>query len=442
MLNETHSPELKSWVESANQPACDFPIQNLPHSVFRRKGFDEAFRGGVAIGSMILDLPAACASGVFSGLAGDAAEMAGAPALNGLMAMGPVAWSALRLRLSQLLRTGAPEADRLRTCLVPQRAVEFDLPARIGDYTDFFTSYHHMMNAGRIFQPDKAELPNFKWLPIAYHGRSSSVAISGTDFRRPFGQTRPPQSEQPVFGPTQRLDYEMELGFFVGPGNLRGEPIGIDAAEDHIFGVCLLNDWSARDVQAWESQPLGPFLAKNFITSLSPWLVTLEALAPYRCELPRQAGDPPTLPHLLARGGHGQGAFDIQLEVHLRTRASGDQEMRLSRSNLKHGHWSLAQMLTHHTEGGCNLRPGDLMGTGTQSGPQRGEEGCLLELSVGGREPVALANGETRTFLEDGDTVVMRGWCERAGFARIGFGECRGTVLPAVEGALPALAPA
>jgi fumarylacetoacetase len=432
MINETHASELASWVASANLPATDFPIQNLPHGVFRARGGGGAFRGGVAIGDMILDMRAACATGVFDGATHDAAQAAGAETLNGLMAMGPRAWSALRLRLSQVLREGAAEADSLRDCLMPQANAQYAVPAHIGDYTDFFTSWHHMMNAGRIFQPGNPELPNFKWLPLAYHGRASSVAISGTDCRRPLGQTRPPGADQPVFGPTQRLDYEMELGFFVGAGNARGEPIAIADAEDHIFGVCLLNDWSARDVQGWESQPLGPFLAKNFLTSVSPWIVTLEALAPYRCSLPRQAGDPPTLPHLRASGRREQGGFDIQLEASLVTAASSGAQLRLGSSSFKHGYWSLAQMLTHHTEGGCNLRPGDLVGTGTQSGPARGEEGCLLELSVGGREPVKLANGESRSFLEDGDTVVLRGWCGRAGFARIGFGECRGTVLPAI----------
>ncbi|HSV54612.1 MAG TPA: fumarylacetoacetase [Burkholderiaceae bacterium] len=431
MTHETHRPDLKSWVLSANQAGSDFPIQNLPHGVFRRRGSGEAFRGGVAIGEMILDMPAACTAGAFHGAASDAAEMAAASTLNGLMAMGPAAWSALRLRLSQLLRTGAPEAQKLAACLVAQSEAEYAVPAQIGDYTDFFTSYHHMMNAGRIFQPDKAELPNFKWLPIAYHGRASSVEISGTNFRRPLGQSKPPSADQPMFGPTRRLDYEMELGFFVGPGNARGESIAIDDADDHIFGVCLLNDWSARDVQAWESMPLGPFLAKNFITSISPWIVTLEALRPYRCALPREAGDPPTLAHLQASSERAEGGLDIQLEVRLQTAASGGTQMPLSRSSARHGYWSMAQMLTHHAEGGCNLRPGDLMGTGTQSGPTAGEEGCLLELSAGGRTPVLLANGETRSFLEDGDTVILRGWCERAGYARIGFGECRGTVLPA-----------
>ncbi|MBI5277535.1 MAG: fumarylacetoacetase [Burkholderiales bacterium] len=428
-LNATHDPKLQSWVESANSSTTDFPIQNLPHGVFRRKASSESFRGGVAIGDMILDLPAACARGVFSDVSGEPAEAAGAATLNGLMALGPVAWSALRLRLSQLLRTGAVEADALRACLLPQAEAEYALPARIGDYTDFFTSYHHMVNAGRVFQPDAPPLPNFKWLPIAYHGRASSVEVSGASFHRPLGQTRAPGAAKPVFGPSRRVDYEMELGCWVGPGNRRGEPIAIDDAENHIFGVCLFNDWSARDVQGWESMPLGPFLAKNFLSTVSPWIVTLEALAPFRCAIPREAGDPPTLPHL--NPADPNQAFDLQLEVWLHTASSGDTPMRLSRSNFRHCYWSLAQMVAHHTEGGCNLNPGDLLGTGTQSGPQPGEQGCLLELSLGGRQPVQLTNGETRSFLEDGDTVVLRAWGEKAGAARIGFGECSGTVLPA-----------
>ncbi|HSV47042.1 MAG TPA: fumarylacetoacetase [Ramlibacter sp.] len=433
-LNASHDPALESWVASAHQEATDFPIQNLPHGVFRRKGTNEAFRGGVAIGDMILDMHAACAAGVFSGFAADAAEQAAGSALNGLMAMGPPAWSALRLRLSQLLRKGAPEAAALSDCLVSQREAEHALPARIGDYTDFFTSYHHMVNAGRIFLPDAPPLPNFKWLPIAYHGRASTVEISGSDFQRPHGQSRPPQgigtAAQPQHGPSARLDYELELGFFVGPGNARGEPVPLAQAEDHIFGLCLLNDWSARDVQAWEAMPLGPFLAKNFITSVSPWIVTLEALAPYRCALGRGPDDPQELAHLRLGEAAARAAFDIELEALLQTPRSA-APMRLNRTNARHGYWSLAQMLAHHAEGGCRLRPGDLMGTGTQSGPLPGQEGCLLELSAGGRKPVELPNGESRAWLEDGDTVILRAWCERAGHARIGFGECRGTVLPA-----------
>ena len=428
MLNETHDPELKSWVPGADRPGIDFPIQNLPFGVFRPRASFEPLRGGVAIGDMILDLRAASGRGAFAGLAGQAAEAASASSLNGLMAMGPAAWSALRLSLSRLLRAGACEADALQGCLVPQVSAEYAVPAQIGDYTDFLTSFHHMRNAGRIFQPDAPELPHFKWLPIAYHGRSSSVEVSGADFHRPLGQTRPPGAGQPVFGPSKRLDYEMELGFFVGAGNQRGEPISINDAEDHIFGVCLLNDWSARDVQAWEAVPLGPFLSKNFMTTISPWLVTMEALAPYRCTLPREANDPPALAHLQARDGNGQSGLDIQLEVRLQTPSSGANEMRLSASSFAHCYWSLAQMLAHHTGNGCNLRPGDLMGTGTQSGPGVNEQGCLLELAEGGRKPLTLPNDETRTFLEDGDTVILRAWCERSGHARIGFGECRGSV--------------
>lgn len=431
MLNETHDPALRSWVESANDPGCDFPIQNLPYGVFRRAGSTERMRVGVAIGDMILDLPSAFAQGAFHGAAHEAAQHACAPTLNGLMAQGSSAWSALRLALSRLLRDSVPEAERLRDCLVPQREAEHGLPAHIGDYTDFFTSQYHALNAGRLFQPGNPMLPNFKWLPIGYHGRSSSIAISGAGFHRPWGQARAPGATAPVFRPTQGLDYELELGVFIGAGNRLGEPIAIDTAEDHAFGLCLLNDWSARDVQAWEAAPLGPFLAKNFFTTLSPWIVTLEALAPFRCPLPRESGDPETLPSLWPRTGHIDGAFDIQLEARLVTPSTGSAGAPLSRTSYRHAYWSVAQMIAHHTENGCNLRPGDLLGTGTQSGPTRGEEGCLLELTRGGQEPLTLPNGETRGYLQDGDTVVLRGWCERPGQARIGFGECRGTVLPA-----------
>jgi fumarylacetoacetase len=431
LLNETHDPALRSWVASANDPDSDFPVQNLPFGVFRRAGSTEPLRAGVAIGDMILDLPAAVARGAFRGAAQQAAQHACGPMLNALMAEGPSAWSALRLALSRLLRDAVPEADRLHDCLLPQREAEHGLPAHIGDYTDFFTSPYHALNAGRLFQPGSPMLPNFKWLPIGYHGRSSSIAMSGARFHRPLGQVRAPGAEAPVFGPTQRLDYELELGVFIGTGNPLGEPIGIDAAEDHAFGLCLLNDWSARDVQAWEAVPLGPFLAKNFFTTLSPWIVTLEALAPYRCPLPRASGDPPTLPGLWPRTAHLDGAIDIQLEARLVAAGTGGDGVALSRTSHRHAYWSAAQMIAHHTENGCNLRPGDLLGTGTQSGPTPGEEGCLLELTRGGQAPLTLPNGETRSFLHDGDTVVLRGWCERAGQARIGFGDCRGTVLPA-----------
>lgn len=431
MLNDTHTPSLTSWVESANLPGTDFPIQNLPHGVYRRKGRQEAFRGGVAIGDQILDINAACGLGVFTGATSEAAELAGASTLNGLMAAGPEVWSALRRRLSEVLRVGAVEAQDLRAhCLAPQAEAEYAVPARVGNFTDFFSSYDHMVNAGCIFQPDAPPLPNFKWLPLAYHGRASSVEVSGTPFNRPWGQTRVQGATVPSFGPTQGLDYEMELGFWVGPGNVRGTPILIDDAENHIFGVCLLNDWSARDVQGWESMPLGPFLAKNFITTISPWIVTMEALAPFRCALPRQESDQPT--HAYLEPSASQQAFDLTLEVWLQTQANADA-VRLSRSSFKHCYWSMAQMLTHHTEGGCNLFPGDLMGTGTQSGPGRGEQGCLLELSSAGRQPLQLPDGERRSFLHDGDTVILRAWGDKPGYARIGFGECRGTVLPALQ---------
>ena len=434
VLNATHDPALHSWVPSAQAADTDFPIQNLPHGVFRRRGSDEAFRGGVAIGDQILDLALACAAGVFAAEVQPAAQAAAASSLNGLMALGPAAWHGLRAELSRVLRAGAPEAAVLATCLLPQDQAEHALPARIGDYTDFFTSWQHMVNAGRIFNADLPPLQNFSWLPIAYHGRASTVEVSGASFQRPLGISRPPGGN-PVFGPTQGLDYEMELACWVGPGNPRGTPISVDAAEDHIFGVGLLNDWSARDVQAFESMPLGPFLGKSFLTSVSPWIVTLEALAPFRCALPRTPADPPTLPHLLP--ANPQPGLDLELEVTLQTAQGGSTAYTLSRSNARHGFWALSQMLAHHTEGGCSLQPGDLIGTGTQSGPTPGEEGCLLELSRGGRQDVALKDSqgrpanETRRFLADGDTVTLRAWAQRPGARRIGLGTCVGTVLPA-----------
>jgi fumarylacetoacetase len=426
-MNATHDPGLRSWVVSANDGVTDFPIQNLPHGVFRRRGSGESWRGGVAIGNQVLDLGAALALNAFEPASIEAATAASASRLNGLMALGPRAWTALRADLSRLLRADSSLAAPLGRCLVPQQAVEHTLPAQIGDYTDFFTSWHHMLNAGRIFRPDAPPLPNFKWLPIAYHGRASSVEVSGAAVYRPQGQTLAPGASEPGFGLTQRLDYELELAFWVGPGNPRGHSILADDAEQHIFGMSLLNDWSARDVQSWEALPLGPFLAKNFLSTVSPWIVTLEALEPYRCALPRSAEDPPTLPNLqLTQTLPG---YDLQLEAQLHTARSGDLAMRLSRSSFRHCHWAITQMLAHHTEGGCNLRAGDLIGTGTQSGPLPGEQGCLLELSQGGRQPLVLGNGETRSFLEDGDTVVLRAWAERPGAVRVGFGDCRGTVL-------------
>jgi len=428
-LDRTHDPALRSWVASAQAAGSDFPIQNLPHGVFRRRGSGEGWRGGVAIGDQILDLARAASTGVFGAHVAAEVQAAQAASLNALMARGPAAWHALRSELSRVLREGAPEARALAPCLVAQADADYALPAAIGDYTDFFTSWHHMVNAGRIFQPDAPPLPNFRWLPMAYHGRASTVEVSGAPVVRPNGQTRAPGSAVPAFGPTQRLDYELEMGVWVGPGNRRGEPIAIDEAEDHVFGLCILNDWSARDVQAWEAMPLGPFLAKNFLTTVSPWIVTLEALAPYRCALPRTPDDPPTPEHLRSPHAPASQGLDIQLQASLVSARAGAREFVLSRSSMRHCYWSVAQMLAHHTEGGCALRPGDLFGTGTQSGPGDGEQGCLLELTRGGQQALRLADGDERRFLEDGDTVVLRAWCERAPAARIGFGECRGTVV-------------
>ncbi|HTO49892.1 MAG TPA: fumarylacetoacetase [Burkholderiales bacterium] len=432
-LNETHDATLKSWVESANAEGSDFPIQNLPFGVFRRKGSHEAFRGGVAIGAEILDLGAAHRAGLFSGEAAAAAANCSGAALNTFMAMGPSAWAALRLALSRALRAGATHTDKLRGCLVPQAQAEHAVPAEIGDYTDFFASIHHATNVGKLFRPDSPLLPNYKWVPIGYHGRGSSIGVSGQSFPRPRGQKMPPGASEPVFGPSKRLDYELEIGIYIGVGNALGHPIPIAEAERHVFGLGLLNDWSARDIQAWEYQPLGPFLAKSFATTLSPWIVTLEALAPYRVAWTRPAGDPQPLPYLDSPETRARGALDVQLETWLETaqmRASGALPARLSHSSMKHAYWTIGQMVAHHTVNGCNLQPGDLFGSGTLSGPTAGEEGSLLELSVGGKQPVALGNGETRAFLEDGDCVILRAWCERGGCARIGFGDCRGTVGP------------
>jgi fumarylacetoacetase len=434
-LNETHDAALRSWVGSANSGASDFPIQNLPFSVFRRRGGRDAFRGGVAIGDQILDLAAVMASGVFSAEVADAVQAGVQDKLNALMALGPQAWSALRLALSRALRVGAPEQGRIQTCLVPQAEAEFDVPARIGDYTDFYTSMHHATNIGRLFRPDNPLLPNYKWVPIGYHGRGSSIAVSGQQFPRPLGQIVAPGAQVPVLAPSQRLDYELELGVFIGMGNALGSRIAIDDADSHVFGLCLLNDWSARDIQGWEYQPLGPFLSKNFATTISPWIVTLEALAPYRVAWTRPASDPQPLAYLDSPALRTSGAFDIQLEVLIETgtmRAAQLAPATVSRTSYRHAYWNVAQMVAHHTVNGCNLQPGDLLGSGTLSGPTATEAGALIELTVGGKQPLSLPNGESRTFLADGDSVIMRGWCEAPGSARIGFGEVRGQVLPAV----------
>ena len=433
-LNETHDPSLRSWVASANAPESDFPIQNLPFAVFRRRGSAEVFRGGVAIGDQILDLAAAAGAGVIGGEAAVALQAGAEDKLNALMALGAGRWSALRLALSRALREGAAEQASLEACLVPQAQAEYDVPARIGDYTDFYTSVYHATNIGKQFRPDNPLLPNYKWVPIGYHGRASSIGVSGRSFHRPVGQTMAPGAAQPSFGPCQRLDIELELGIFVGTGNSLGERIAMDEAEQHVFGICLLNDWSARDIQAWEYQPLGPFLSKNFATTISPWIVTLEALAPYRVPFNRAAGEPQPLPYLDSEHNRSAGSLDIQLQVGIQTaamRKAGQGDATICRTSYRHAYWTVAQMVAHHTVNGCNLQPGDLFGSGTLSGPTLDQAGALVELTVGGKEPLQLPNGEKRAYLQDEDAVVLRGWCEKAGAARIGFGECWGTVLPA-----------
>ena len=433
-LDETHDPALRSWLASAHLAGTDFPIQNLPFAVFRRQCTLEAFRGGVAIGDQILDLAALAASSVFSGEAAMAAQAGAQDTLNALMALGADAWHALRLALSRALREGAAEQAVLAACLVPQSEAEYGLPARIGDYTDFYTSVHHATNIGRQFRPDNPLLPNYKWVPIGYHGRASSIGVSGQSFHRPVGQTLPPGATQPVFGASKKLDIELELGIFIGSGNALGEPVSIIQAEAHVFGICLLNDWSARDLQAWEYQPLGPFLSKNFATTISPWIVTLEALAPFRTAFVRPEADPQPLPYLDSAANRQQGALDIQLQVGLltpRMREAGQTNATICRTSYRHAYWTVAQLVTHHTVNGCNLQPGDLFGSGTLSGPTLDQAGALIELTTGGKHPLLLPNGESRSYLEDGDAVVIHGWCEKAGAARIGFGECRGTVLPA-----------
>jgi fumarylacetoacetase len=431
-VDATHDPALTSWVATANRDGGDFPVQNLPFAVFRRAASGEALRGGVAIGDEILDLGALAATGLLEGVAAEALAAAAQPTLNALMGAGAQAATALRGALSQALRTASPHTARLRALLVPQSAAEYALAAEVGDYTDFYASIHHATAVGRLFRPDNPLLPNYKWVPIAYHGRASSLRVSGFDFVRPRGQLLPAGAAVPELAATRRLDYELEVGIFIGRGNALGASVPLASAESHVFGLCLLNDWSARDVQSWEYQPLGPFLAKNFATSVSPWVVTLEALAPFRAAWTRPADEPPPLAYLDGAEQRAAGAFDLELEVWLETarmRAAGGAPQRLSHANFRDSWWTVAQMVAHHTVNGCNLQPGDLLGSGTQSGPKAEEAGSLLELSAGGQRPITLANGEQRTFLEDGDRVTFRAWCERKGFRRIGFGELTGTVL-------------
>lgn len=434
MTDETHDPARTSWVASANGHQA-FPIQNLPVGVFSPPG--GAARGGVAIGDRVLDIGAVLEAGLLAGSARDAAELAAGEALNGFLAAGPTAHRALRRAVSALLATDAPATTRALEgrLLHDATTCALRLPARIGDFTDFFAGIHHATAGGRINRPENPLMPNYKYVPVAYHSRASSVRVSGAGVVRPNGQRKPPEQAAPDFGPCRNFDYELELGMWIGPGNDLGCPIPIEEAGRHVAGFCLLNDWSARDIQSWESAPLGPFLAKSLSTSISPWIVMTDALAPFRKpQPPRPNGDPAPLPHLFDAGDQASGAFDMDFEVLISTeamRAAGLPAHTLSRSNALMLYWTAAQMVAHHTSNGCNLQPGDLFGSGTVSGTVPGSEGCLLEMTRGGRVEVALPGGETRRYLQDGDEVIFRGQCRRDGYATIGFGECRGVVLGA-----------
>ncbi|MEZ1439982.1 fumarylacetoacetase [Pseudomonas shirazica] len=422
----------RSWVEHANGHS-DFPLQNLPLGIFSRPG--EAKRCGVAIGDAILDLEAVLAAGQFDGAAKAAVEATRGGVLNAFFALGRNARVALRERLLVLLGEHSEHQAALQAALYPASACQLHVPAQIGDYTDFYVGIEHAKNVGKLFRPDNPLLPNYKYVPIGYHGRASTIRPSGTDVRRPKGQTLPAGHTEPSFGPCARLDYELELGIWIGQGNDIGQAIPVGDAAEHVAGLCLLNDWSARDIQAWEYQPLGPFLSKSFITTISPWVVTAEALEPFRCAQPsRPEGDPQPLSYLLDKRDQAAGAFDIELEVLLLTERMREQGLaphRLTLSNTRSMYWTVAQLVAHHSVNGCQLQPGDLFGSGTLSGATPGSFGSLLEITEGGKHPVELASGEVRKFLEDGDEIILRARCVRDGVASIGFGECRGKVVAA-----------
>jgi len=422
-IDASHDTALRSWVESANDPDTDFPIQNLPFGRFRRAG-ESAWRIGVAIGDQVLDL---CTAGLI-----DHTDM------NRLMQATPQVLRALRLALSEGLRDGSAQRQAFEAALQPQSAVQLGLPCEVGDYTDFYVGIHHATEVGRQFRPENPLLPNYQWVPIGYHGRASTLLPSGAGFRRPRGQVKAPDATRPVLVPTAKLDLELELGIFIGRPNALGVPVSMQDAEAHVFGITLFNDWSARDIQGWEYQPLGPFLSKNFASTVSPWMVTLEALAPFRQPFQRPAGDPDPLPYLDSEHNRAHGAIDVRMEVVLQTARmaqAGQAGDVISRSNFSQAaYWTVAQLVAHHTVNGCALRAGDLFGTGTLSGPGPQQAGSLLEMTTGGKHPITLSTGEQRRFLEDGDTIILRAYCEREGARRIGFGECRGTVLSAFGG--------
>lgn len=438
-MSQTTDPttdlKLVSWVESANAERCDFPIQNLPYGVFRRAGNGEAFRIGVAIGEKILDMEAAFAAGAFAGLDTEIRAALGQPQLNDVMALDVSQRSALRAALSEALREGAGEAGALEPCLVPQAEAEYAMPAHVGDFSDFYSSLHHATNVGAQFRPDNPILPNFRYIPVAYDARASAVAVSGTPLVRPSGQLKF-DAPEPVFAPCRMLDYEAELGIFLSAPREGATRISMEDAEDYVFGLCVLNDWTARDIQRWEYQPLGPFLSKSFRTTLSPWVVSLDALQPFRASYMRPDGEPELLPHLNRADLRARGHIDVKLEVSLQTakmREEGEAPTVLSTSTLKDAYWTIWQLAVHQTSNGCPILPGDLLGSGTLSGPTEDSLACLLEKSRAGKEPFTLPNGETRTFLEDGDLVVIRGYCAD-GERYIGLGSAEGLVQPAVEG--------
>ncbi len=440
-INDTHDPKMQSWVESANDPATDFPIQNLPLGAFIVQHGDHSHAHlGVAIGDQVLDVTMMGEAGYFENDPDEEMRYLARIPLWTPVGMTPGLPEMIRRKMQSFLRTdaaGGQSVRRLRQkCMRPMSELRFVHPVSMFNYTDFYASINHASNVGAMFRPDNPLLPNYKWVPIGYHGRASSIVPSGTPIARPSGQTKADDAPEPKFGPCKMLDYELEVGAIIGPANRIGSPIPIAQAEDHLFGLCLVNDWSARDMQKWEYQPLGPFLAKNFATTISPWVVTTEALAPFRCPaFKRPAGDPAPMEYLRSDENERAGGFNITLEVLLASKQMRDKNLppiRLSRGSFDGMYWTFAQLIAHHTSGGCNLQPGDLLASGTVSGTTPDSRGCMLELSWDGpgkpRKPIELPTGEKRTFLEDGDEVIMRGWCEREGYRKIGFGECRGSI--------------
>ncbi|HEY4318569.1 MAG TPA: fumarylacetoacetase [Herbaspirillum sp.] len=437
-LNASHDPQRRSWIASANEQDCDFPIQNLPFGIFSN---EDGKRAGVAIGDRIVDLRALLAEGLLEGEAAVAGESVRDGRLNGLMALDPRYASALRLALSDLLREDSPLLQKARAAapriLLPMTQATMELPCEIGDYSDFLTSLHHTERHGRYKGLKDPLPPAFKSLPIAYHSRASSIRVSGATVVRPNGQYKNAQGEV-AFGPAPMMDFELELAAFVGNGNALGKPIAIDDAGGHIFGYCLLNDWSAKSIQWWE-QVLGPFLGKSFISSISPWIVTQEALAPFRLPAPtRPAGDPAPLPHLDGKKDRAEGGLDIALEAWLSTPARREAQqppLRITQTHLQNLYWTFGQMLTHHASNGCNLRPGDLIGSGTISGAEDSARACITELTNAGADPLPVGQGETRTALQDGDEIILKARAVHAGAVSIGFGECRGRIAPALAAA-------